>query len=175
MPAPITLLAKSLPVVVAPGADAASDKVWSVIKAAADLLNAQQAQLNATMLQYIGALQGFGIASERSFTPLPDTADAELGVYVFFVGVADVDINDDAHWYASTIIHDGGHSWLSQHNEVAIGIDVEEALTQVQIDYYGIVGDPANYTSSLQNYEHNTVAIQNRINQPVGDAPAADV
>jgi hypothetical protein len=170
---PVLLLGKSLPITVAPGVDDATvAKVLPVIQNAVDVLNGQQDRLTDVMQKYIGALQGFGISLDRSFTPLPTTADAADGVYVYFFGAADVAINVNPRWYASTIIHDGGHASLSQEGKVAIGVQVEQELVGVQIDYYAAVGDPDNFTANLQNYENDTLAIQHRINQPV-DGPAS--
>ena len=76
-------------------------------------------------------------------------------------------MNADPNWYASTVIHDGGHAWLSQHGQLATGVDVEVALTQVQIDYYNTVGAPAGYIESLTDYKNNTGAILARIGQEV--------
>jgi hypothetical protein len=86
---------------------------------------------------------------------------------VFFIGADDVAVNPDPLWYASTIIHDGGHASLSQQGQMATGVAVEEALTQVQIDYYNAIGGRPTYIASLLNYMGDPAAIQARINQAV--------
>src|SRR5579884_1917305 len=114
--AQVTLLGTVLPIVVEPGAQADVDEVTPVIEAAVQVLNAQSAagQLADEVVAYIRALRGLGVGSGRSFTPCKGTADEELGDYVYFIGVEDVKRNADPYWYCSTIIHDGGHAWLSQ-------------------------------------------------------------
>ena len=133
------------------------------------MLNAQfaQGQLSQTAIDYVGALQGLGVALHRSFTPCAGTADVGDGEFVFFIGADDVAVNPDPVWYASTIIHDGGHAWLSRQGQASTGVLVEEALTQVQIDYYGAVGGPPSYVASLVAYKGDPAAIQARIGQAV--------
>lgn len=166
---PILLLGKLLPVSVEDGADGVVAEVLPVIQGAADVLNAQfsRGQLSATAIDYIRALAGLGVALHRGFTPCPGTADESAGDYVFYIGAEDVTFNHDVLWYASTIIHDGGHAWLSQQGQTATGVAVEVALTQVQIDYYNAVGGRPTYITNLQDYMGNPAAIQARINQEV--------
>lgn len=166
---PVKLLGRSLPISVEPGADGVVGEVLPVIQGAVDVLNAQNTrkQLSPTALKYIKSLSGLGVALHRSFTPCAGTADVADGEYVFFIGAEDVEINPDPLWYASTIIHDGGHAWLSQQGETATGVPVEEALTQIQIAYYNAVGGRPTYIASLQGYLSNPSAIQARINQLV--------
>jgi hypothetical protein len=166
---PVDLLGRQLQIAVEPGADGVVAEVLPVIQGAADVLNAQNArgQLSQTAIQYIGALSGLGVALHRSFTPCAGTADQADGEYVFFIGADDVGLNPDPLWYASTIIHDGGHAWLSRHGRTATGVRVEEALTRVQIAYYDAVGGRPTYVASLQNYIGDPAAIQARITQEV--------
>jgi hypothetical protein len=169
MAGPVVLLGKTLPISVEDGADAVVDEVAPVIQGAVDVLNAQFArgQLSATAISYIQALAGLGVALHRGFTPCAGTADQAAGEYVYFIGADDVTFNPDPLWYASTIIHDGGHAWLSQQGQAATGVPVEEALTQVQIDYYNAIGGRPTYIASLQSYVGDPAAIQARINQAV--------
>jgi hypothetical protein len=166
---PVEILGRALPISIEPGAEGVVDEVLPVIQGAADVLNAQNArgQLGQTAIQYIAALSGLGVALHRSFTPCAGTADQADGEYVFFIGADDVAINADPLWYASTIIHDGGHAWLSRQGDAATGVPVEEALTQVQIDYYNAVGGRPTYIADLQSYMSNPAAIQARISQAV--------
>ena len=166
---PVELLGRALPISVEPGAEGVVGEVLPVIQGAVDVLNAQNArgQLSQTALRYIKALSGLGVALHRSFTPCAGTADVADGEYVFFIGAEDVEVNPDPLWYASTIIHDGGHAWLSQQGRTATGIPVEEALTRIQIAYYNAVGGRPTYIASLQGYLSNPSAIQARINQLV--------
>ena len=167
--ATIELLGRTLPVSVEPGAEGVVGEVLPVIQGAADVLNAQfgRGQISQVAIDYIGALHGLGVALHRSFTPCIGTADQELGEFVFFIGDADVKVNPDPLWYASTIIHDGGHAWLSQNGRPSVGVDVEETLTRVQIDYYDAVGGRPTYVTSLREYMGDPVAIQARIGQEV--------
>src|SRR5579864_1323401 len=144
---PVEILGRALPISIEPGAEGVVDEVLPVIQGAADVLNAQNArgQLSQTATQYIAALSGLGVALHRGFTPCAGTADQTDGEYVYFIGADDVAINSDPLWYASTIIHDGGHAWLSRQGDAATGVPVEEALTQVQIDYYNAVGGRPTY------------------------------
>jgi hypothetical protein len=166
---PVVLLGKALQISIEQGAENVVDEVLPVIQGAADVLNAQFArgQLSPTAIDYVRALGGLGVALHRSFTPCAGTADQNEGEYVFFIGADDVTVNPDPLWYASTIIHDGGHAWLSQQGGAATGVLVEEQLTQVQIDYYDAVGGRPTYVASLQNYKNDPAAIQSRINQAV--------
>ncbi len=107
------------------------------------------------------------MAAHRSFTPCAGTAHVEDGEFVFFIGAEDVAVNPDPLWYASTIIHDGGHAFLSREGQPATGIAVEEALTRVQIEYYNAVGGRPTYVTSLVNYIADPAAIQARISQAV--------
>ena len=165
----VDLLGRTLDVSVEPGADGVVAEVLPVIQGAVDVLNAQHArgELSPMAIEYVGALSGLGVALHRSFTPCAGTADLADGEYVFFIGADDVALNADPLWYASTIIHDGGHAWLSRQGRPSIGIPVEEALTRVQIDYYNAVGGRPTYIASLQTYIDNPAAIQARINQEV--------
>ena len=167
--AEVELLGKVLPVTVEPGAEGVVDEVLPVIQGAADVLNAQfgRGQLSQIAVDYVGALHGLGVALHRSFTPCAGTADVDDGEYVFFIGAEDVAVNPDPLWYASTIIHDGGHAWLSQQGQAATGVAVEEALTQVQIDYYDAVGGRPTYVAALVAYKDDPAAIQARIDQAV--------
>jgi hypothetical protein len=166
---PVELLGRALPISVEAGAEGMVDEVVPVIQGAADVLNAQHArgQLSQLAIEYVGALSGLGVALHRSFTPCAGTADQDAGEYVFFVGADDVAVNSDPLWYASTIIHDGGHAWLSRRGRTATGVRVEETLTQVQIDYYNAVGGRPTYIASLQTYIDNPAAIRARISQQV--------
>jgi hypothetical protein len=155
----VNLLGKTLPVQTMPGADSAFAEVFPVIQGAVDVLNAQfgRNQLNETAIDYIRALNGLGVALERSFTPCAGTADFSSYQYVFFIGDEDVKVNADPLWYASTIIHDGGHARLSQLGQTAVGVAVEQALTQVQIDYYNSVGGRADVYCKLASlYEQSS-------------------
>jgi hypothetical protein len=165
----VKLLGRALPISVEPGAEGVVEEVLPVIQGAVDVLNAQNTrkQLSPTALKYVKALSGLGVALHRSFTPCAGTACLADGEYVFFIGADDVTLNPDPLWYASTIIHDGGHAWLSQQGEAATGIPVEEALTEIQIAYYTAVGGRPTYIASLQGYLSNPTAIQARINQLV--------
>jgi hypothetical protein len=165
----VVLLGRTLPISTEPGAQAMHDQVVAVILAAADLLNRQFAngELSDTVAQYIGALHGLGVGSHRSFTPCIGTCDIDLGEFVFFIGADDVAANPDPVWYASTIIHDGGHAWLSQNGQTSIGVAVEQSLTQVQIDYYTKLGNRPTYISNLEAYIGDPDAIQARILQKV--------
>jgi hypothetical protein len=178
---PVPLLGNPLPVTVLPGAEGSADAVLNVIQATATLLNQQSAQLDDVARKYLGALRGFGVSQQRSFTPCRDTAYQEDGLYVFFLGEFDVlggddaagdfqNGSNDARWWASCMIHDGGHAWLSQQGQIDVGVDVEKALTQVQIDYYNAVGGPASYIQYLQTYMNNNTLILARIAQPVDGA-----
>ncbi len=167
--ATVELLGVTLPVSVEPGAEDVVGEVLPVIQGAADVLNAQSArgQLSPIAIQYVQALKGLGVALHRSFTPCAGTADEAYGEFVFFIGADDVAVNPDPLWYASTIIHDGGHAWLSQQGQPSTGVPVEEALTQVQIDYYDAVGGRPTYVQSLVAYKADPSAIQARIQQEV--------
>jgi hypothetical protein len=169
MPDDILLLGRTLSVTVEPGAEDLVGTVYPVIRAAADVLNSQndQGKLNATAVDYIGALRGLGIAQHRSFTPCIGTADIGDGEFIFFVGAEDVAQNADPNWYASTIIHDGGHAWLSQQDKPSTGVPVEVDLTQIQIDYYTTVDGPPSYIADLQAYRDDPAAIQARIMEEV--------
>jgi len=103
----------------------------------------------------------------RGFTPCAGTAEVSDGEFVYFIGADDVTVNSDPLWYASTIIHDGGHAWLSQQEQASTGVTVEQALTRVQIDYYTSVGGRPTYITSLQTYIDSPAAIQARIAQEV--------
>ncbi len=166
----IQLLNQSLPISVEPGAEGGAETVMSVIQDAVSQLNAQFAagRLGSTAIQYIGALQGLGVALNRGFTPCKGTQDADVAEYVFFIGAADVAVNADPLWYASTIIHDGGHAWLDQQNQTATGVTVEQALTQVQIDYFAELGSRPTYMENLPAYIADPAAIQARIAHDTG-------
>lgn len=165
----VEMLGSALPISVEPGAEDVVSEVLPVIQGAADVLNAQFArdQLSQVAIDYIRSLKGLGVALHRSFTPCAGTADQAAGDYVFYIGADDVTVNPDPLWYASTIIHDGGHAWLSQQSQTATGVAVEQTLTQVQIDYYDAVGGRPTYVTALQDYMGDPVAIQARINQAV--------
>jgi hypothetical protein len=165
----IVLLGRSLAVSIEPGAENVVNEVLPVLQRSANVLNDQfsQGQLSQTAIQYIGALRGLGVALHRSFTPCIGTADVADGEFVYFIGADDVTANPDPLWYASTIIHDGGHAWLSQQGQTSTGVPIEEALTQVQIDYYNTIGGRPTYITSLQAYIDNPAAIQARIAQEV--------
>jgi len=162
---PIVLLGRPLDVRIEPGAEDDVDEVLPVIQGAADVLNAQndRGQLDALAIRYLGALRGLGVGLGRSFTPCKGTADEDLGLYVYFMGKLDVDRNADPLWWASTMIHDGGHAWLSQNGQPATGVAVEQALTKVQIDYYNAVGGRPTYVANLEGYMADAGAIQARI------------
>ena len=166
---PIELLGTKLPISVEAGAEGVVNEVLPVIQGAADVLNAQFArgQLTQANVDYVTALRGLGVAMNRSFTPCAGTADVGAGEYVFFIGAEDVTVNPDPLWYASTIIHDGGHAYLSQHGGVATGGAVEQQLTQVQIDYYNAIGGRPTYIQDLVDYMNDPTAIQARITQAV--------
>jgi len=166
----VQLLNQSLPISVELGAEGVVDAVLPVIQGAVAQLNAQFAagQLSATAIQYIDALRGLGVAVNRGFTPCKGTQDADVAEYVFFIGAADVAVNPDPLWYASTIIHDGGHAWLDQQDQTATGVAVEQALTQVQIDYYTVLGSRPTYIADLQAYIADPAAIEMRIAQDTG-------
>jgi hypothetical protein len=165
----VTLLGRVLPISMEPGADGAYDNVLKAIREAVDHLNDQFArgELSPTVTNYIGALRGLGVGANRSFTPCKGTCDENLGDYIYFVGAADVAANHDGLWYASTIIHDGGHAWLSQQGQPSVGLAVEKALTQVQIDYYTQLGSRPTYITNLQTYMSDDEAINARIAQNV--------
>jgi hypothetical protein len=166
---PVVLLGKPMAISIERGAERVVDEVLPVIQGAADVLNAQfhRGQLSPAAVDYVRALSGLGVALHRSFTPCAGTADQDEGEYVFFIGADDVTVNPDPLWYASTIIHDGGHAWLSRRGETATGVPVEERLTQVQIDYYSAVGGRPTYIASLKTYKDDPAAILSRINQAV--------
>ncbi len=163
--AQVTLLGTDLPIVVEPGAEDDEAEVTPVIQAAAAVLNGQFAdgRLPDRVVDYVRALRGLGVGAGRSFTPCAGTADVEDGEYVYFIGVQDVRVNPDPLWYCSTIIHDGGHAWLSQQGRPATGVEVEQALTQVQIDYYETLGERPSYVQNLIAYRDDPAAIQARI------------
>ena len=165
----IELLGRTLPVIVEPDAEGVVHEVLPVIQEAAAVLNAHFAaeQLSQTVIDYVGALRGLGIALHRSFTPCIGTADVDDGEFVYFFGAEDVAVNQDPLWYASTIIHDGGHAWLSQQGQVSTGVAVEQALTQVQLDYYAAVQGPPSYVEDLVKYKNDPDAIEARILQAV--------
>jgi hypothetical protein len=166
---PVQLLGADLPITVEEGADGVVDQVLPVIQNAAAVLNTQFAagQLTPLAISYIRALRGLGVALHRGFTPCAGTQDQGDGEYVFYIGAEDVAVNDDALWYASTIIHDGGHAWLSQQGQLATGVAVEEALIQVQIDYYNAIGGRPTYITDLADYMNDPAAIQARISEAV--------
>ena len=47
------------------------------------------------------------------------------------------------------------------------GVEVEEALTQVQIDYYGAIGSRPTYIANLETYKTSPDLIRARIGQQV--------
>jgi hypothetical protein len=164
----LALLGRLVPVTVDPAVEPNdSTHAMAVLISTTTFLQQNARTLTPGTIAYINALAGLGIAPKRSFTPCAGTADQQAGDYTFYIGVEDLAINSDPLWWASCMIHDGGHAWLSRQGQVSTGVTVEQMLTQDQIFWMTQLGNCQPYIDALTAYLNDPAAIQARINEAI--------